>query len=152
MDFEHDARTVVVWRFKPTYMKLIYTFPCFLDCVWRLDYGYFDSRLEQDISLFSNGSKLALGHVKHQTQGVSELSPWGVKRLSLEVEDSPPSCAQAKNKWNSTFTPPYSILASRAPKLLTKQDNNQKENRLLKQTWCLNVGCEQQWETVALAI
>jgi hypothetical protein len=56
-----------------------------------------DSRLGQDIFLYSTASRLALRPTQHPIQRVEGVLPDGVKRQGREADHSPPSRAEVKN-------------------------------------------------------
>lgn len=79
--------------------------------VWLLDYGLddlgFDCKQGQQIFLFSQPSRPALGHTQLPVEWIQGVISPGVERSSLQSDHSPQSAVEVRNDWSYTSTPPF---------------------------------------------
>jgi hypothetical protein len=78
---------------------------------YRLDDQEFESRQGLAISLFTTGSKPALGPTESPIQWVQGALSLGVKRLGREADHLPPSSAEVTSAWSYNSTPQYAFMA-----------------------------------------
>jgi hypothetical protein len=76
---------------------------------WTIGVLEFDSRRGLENFLFTTVSRRALGPTQPPIQWVPGALSLGVQQLGHEADHSPPSCAEVKNAWSYTSTPPIHL-------------------------------------------